>query len=329
MSAAMLELESVNRLTRDIRNAAATLTRTEARYLVDAYYSIQDYRKASDNQVKALTKSGEPCSVIHWLYDQMDTLENQIKRALDAWTDAHPVGQWSKSIVGIGPVIAAGLLAHIDITKAPTVGHIWRYAGLDATVDWLGAEKSKQLVASVMGKETKVTLGHIAQIAEATSRKAENLSRLAIDPKTEKITRKSLEGAVAKRPWNADLKVLCWKAGQSFVKVCNNPADIYGKIYQQRKLMEQAQNDAGMYADQAARALATKKIGKDTDAYAAYSQGKLPPAHIQQRAERYATKLFLSHWHHVAYRNEYGTEPPKPYVMSHLGHAHMILPPNS
>jgi hypothetical protein len=268
----------------------------------------------------------EACSLIKWLHDQMDTVEGQIKRSLDAWTDAQPMGQWSKSIVGIGPIISAGLLAHIDITKAPTVGHIWRYAGLDSTVDWLGKEKSKQLVDSVMGKETKVSSQHIAKIAEATSRKAENLVNIAVDPKTGKISRKSLQAGLAKRPWNADLKVICWKVGQSFVKVCNNPADVYGKIYSGRKLMEQTQNDAGMYAGQAAHVLATKRIDKDTDAYAAYSQGKLPPAHIQQRAERYATKLFLSHWHHVAYVNQYGVEPPKPYPISHLGHAHMILP---
>ena len=32
-----------------------------------------------------------------------------------------------------------------------------------------------------------------------------------------------------------DLKELCWKIGESFVKVKGNPADIYGKIYEERK----------------------------------------------------------------------------------------------
>jgi hypothetical protein len=33
------------------------------------------------------------------------------------------------------------LLARIDIVKAPTAGHIWRYAGLDPTVRWNKGEK--------------------------------------------------------------------------------------------------------------------------------------------------------------------------------------------
>ena len=42
-----------------------------------------------------------------------------------------------RSIVGIGPVITAGFLAHIDIAKAPTVGHVpGGSADLDPTVKW-------------------------------------------------------------------------------------------------------------------------------------------------------------------------------------------------
>ena len=46
-----------------------------------------------------------------------------------------------KSQYGIGPVIAAGLLAHIDISRAPTVGHIWAFAGLDPTRKWEKGQK--------------------------------------------------------------------------------------------------------------------------------------------------------------------------------------------
>ena len=124
----------VTRLSRDLAQAATTLTEDEARYLVDAYYLMQDDRKRAHNQVKAM--EAEPHTLIAWLADQSGTLENQIKRTLDGYTDAKPVGVWLKANDGIGPVIAAGLLAHIDIHKAPTVGHIWRYAGLDPTVKW-------------------------------------------------------------------------------------------------------------------------------------------------------------------------------------------------
>src|SRR5574337_629217 len=157
----MIEVEAVTRMTRDIAKAASTLSDDEAIYLVDAYYMMQDDRKRSHNQVRAMGESAEPNSVIAWLATQSTTLENQIKRALDQYTEGHAMGSWMRSIHGIGPVLSAGLLAHIDIAQAPTVGHIWRFAGLDPTTKW---EKGQ------------------------------------------------------KRPFNAKLKTLCWKIGQSFMK---------------------------------------------------------------------------------------------------------------
>jgi hypothetical protein len=50
------------------------------------------------------------------------------------------LGQWCRSICGIGPVITAGLLAHID-NQAPTAGHIWNFAGLNPNVTWGKGQK--------------------------------------------------------------------------------------------------------------------------------------------------------------------------------------------
>lgn len=265
------KLDPVQRLQRDIRTSAAVLGPREARYLVDTYYAMQEDRIADDNQVRALVNSAEPHAVLAWLANQHSTLEKQIAGALKVYAEAHPVGRWAMSICGIGPIISAGLLAHIDIQRCPTVGHIWRFAGLDPTTRW---EKGQ------------------------------------------------------KRPHNAKLKVVCWKAGESFVKVKHRPDDVYGKVYAERKALEEERNAAGLYADQAAAVLAAKRIGKDTEARKHYEAGRLPPAHIHARAKRYAVKLFLSHWHHVAWEAATGSPPPKPYVLAHLRHAHYIAPPN-
>ena len=64
-----------------------------------------------------------------------------------------------------------------------------------------------------------------------------------------------------KRPWNAQLKVLCWKLGESFVKVSGNEKAFYGRIYKERKALEMAKNEAGEYAAQAAAKLEKFKIG--------------------------------------------------------------------
>ena len=134
-------MDAVVKLSRDLRNAAKSLGVKEARYLVDSYYVLQDYRIAAANQQRALTGDEEPGEVIRWLNVQMETLETQLRAALDKWSSAQPMGEWTRNVCGIGPVIAAGLLANIDITKAPTAGHIWRFAGLDPSSKWEKGQK--------------------------------------------------------------------------------------------------------------------------------------------------------------------------------------------
>jgi hypothetical protein len=264
-------LDSVSKLTKDLKKAAINLKENEVRYLVDAYYNIQDYRIASAAQIRETQKINEPNEVLQWLFDNLETMENQIKKALNIYTENSELGRWCKSICGIGPVLTAGLMAHIDITKAPTAGHIWSFAGINPNQEWKKGEK---------------------------------------------------------RPFNAKLKVLCWKIGESFVKVQNNPNDVYGKIYAERKKLEIERNENNSFVEQAVTKLQKYKIGKNTDAYKAYSQGKLPPAHIHARAKRYAVKLFLAHYQEVAYELHYGVKPPKPYAIEILGHAHKVEVPN-
>src|ERR1700751_770929 len=129
----------VTRLTRDLVKAAATLSDAEARFLVDSYYQMQENRQRSDNQVRSM--EGEPHSTLSWFGEQSSTLEKQIQRALQSYADAQPIGQWAMSFDGIGPVIPAGLIAHIDMDQCPSVGHVWRYAGLDPTVTWGKGQK--------------------------------------------------------------------------------------------------------------------------------------------------------------------------------------------
>ncbi len=256
-------------LRSDIRKAAATLSETEARYLVDLYYQIQDFRKATGNQITAMTKQKEPIGMIRWTFGSMELIEKQIKKTLDDYTDTQHMGAWAKEIVGIGPVISAGLLAHIDMDKVHTVGSIWRFAGYDPTQTW----EKKQ-----------------------------------------------------KRPWNAALKTLCWKIGESFVKLINNDKCLYGKLYLQRKAMETEKNERLEYKDQASVRLEKYNIGKKTEAYKWLSQGILPPGQIHARAKRWAVKVFLCHWFEEAYRHKYGKEPPEIYSIAMLGHVHKIKP---
>lgn len=264
------DLTPIMKLTRDLRAAAQTLSADEARFLVDAYYMMQENRIRADSQIRALTKSGEPHSVLGWLSDNADGLESGIKSALDRYSASHAIGVWARSQKGIGPVIASGLMAHIDINKAPTAGHIWNFAGLNPGVEWKKGEK---------------------------------------------------------RPWNAALKTLCWKIGESFVKVSGDDEAFYGVLYRERKQLEQGRNERGEFAEAAKAALAKKRFGDDTKARKFYEEGKLPPAHVHARAKRWTVKIFLSHLHAVWHEIEFGKPAPVPYAIAHLGHAHLLKPP--
>ena len=142
MQSTTVAVETMKRLAKsDAVAAASEIGINEARFLVDQYYMIQHNRITAANQFRSITRSGEPAFFQGWLGESMESVEISIKKILDAYSDMQPVGKWARSICGIGPVIASGLISHIDIEKAPTVGHIWRFAGLDPTSVWNKGEK--------------------------------------------------------------------------------------------------------------------------------------------------------------------------------------------
>lgn len=260
-------------LRRDLRDAE--LAQADARYLVDVYYQLQDFRIQAGGQLRS--EQAEPRRWVESLQRTWELLEKDFQTVLGEWARRRPEGLWAQSITGVGPVISAGLAAHIDVSQAPTVGKLWRFAGLDPTVRW---EKGQ------------------------------------------------------KRPWNARLKVLCWKLGDSFVKQSGRESDVYGHVYRARKALELERDAAGQFADQAAATLEARRI-TDKALKATYESGHLPLGRLELRARRYAVKLFLSHYHHVAYESMHGQPPPMPYIFTDnarkmgLGdHTHWNGPPN-
>jgi len=294
-----LDFETIKRLGMDLKDAAMTLGRDEARFLVDAYYRMQEQRIRFDAQVREMMKEEEPHELLVWFGDQSRLLEGQVKEGLDYYSISLAAGRWARSVFGVGPVIAAGLLAHIDIERVEYAGQVWAFAGL-TNAEW------------------------------------------------KKKTR---------RPWNAELKTLCYKIGESFVKGRNSEKDMYGHLFGERKLKEWAKNLQGGNAE--AAAVKAAKVGKDTVAYLWYSgqinpkwaedlmkSGKpfpqkfpkkatqgtgvamLPPAHIHARARRWTVKLFLSHLFEVMYIAHHGREPEQPFVLTMDGHSRKIPVPN-
>lgn len=257
------------RFSRDLKRAAALMSPTQQRTLVDMYYQIQEARKASANQQRAA--HDEPNEFLVMLAAYLMKLERMIVSALDVVTDQTEVSRWAKLQTGIGPVLAAGFAAHIDITRAPTASAIWKFAGLDPTSKW---EKGQ------------------------------------------------------KRPWNARLKVLQWRLGDCFMKFHNHPTCFYGQVYAERKAVEVARNESGVFAAQAASSLASRTF-KDKALRETYAAGRLPAGRLELRARRVAVKLFLAHYFEVAYTEHYGKRPQKAYILQYDPdhHQHYIPPP--
>jgi len=321
------ELRKFVGLDKDLIEASKDLSKDEARFLVDAYYTIQDNRIRAGNQKRALEELKEPHETLIWLFNLNDLMEAQIKRALNRYSLSTEIGQWAQGIYGIGPVLSAGLIAHIDMNRAPTVGHIWTYAGINGTQVWLSREKTKALVEKVIkSKGGKPNMDVAREVAIQLFRNPVTFCEHAKNDKG-KYTKASITEAAKRRHWNATLKTLCWKIGQSFMKFSNHEECYYGHIYRDRKALETSRNEQGMFKEAAAEILRTKNFGKTTDAYKHLSSGHLPPAQIDARARRYAVKIFISHWHHMAYRAEFNKEPPKPFMMEIKGHPHYIAPP--
>ena len=263
------ELTPVRLSKRDASVMAEEMGRDEVRWLVDTYYQLQEFRKASGQQVSAANKAAEPSSALKWTFGQMAGTEASLRRIMDEWTDLSAPGRWAKSQMGIGGVLAAGLLATFD-PERPTVGSWWRFAGLDPTVEWNKGEK---------------------------------------------------------RPFSAKAKLLCWKVGDSFVKVSNRPTAYYGQAYRARKAYELERDTTGGNKYTADLTLVRRNF-RDAATKKTYESGHLPAGRLDLRARRWATKLFLSHLHYVMWQDRTGSPPPKPYVIEHMGHAEFLAPPN-
>lgn len=281
-------------------------TREEVTSLIRTYYQIQDFRIGAGNRqfqidnreeenAEVTNKNNKADKNISFKYASagLKDIEETIASWLDDYVKRDPIGKWLLSIKGIGPVLAAGFLSYIDITRCQTAGSIWRYAGIE---------------------------GHRP-------------------PRKKGV----------KLDYNPNFKVLCWKAGEQFVKLSGykkdpetglplldengNPIDripdaLYGHLYRDKLKELIDKNESGGFAEFAKVVLSEKNFEKETEAKKTYESGKLPMAHLMAMAKRYAVKIFLSHLFTVWYEYENKRPAPRPFAEVHLGHVHIIEPPH-
>ena len=224
------------------------LDNNSVRKIVTSYNKIQEAKTS----VEAILSKDDSIEIIDQMVQTLSSIDQIVKRPLTNFIGDSQVGQWAMSQYGIGPVLTAGLLSHIDITKANTAGAIWRYAGFDPN-----ASKS------------------------------------------------------SKTAYNGELKNICWKIGVNFSKYSNRSQCFYGKLYLQ-DLNRRTENNNSLHP-----------LNSFENSH------KLAEDHIDAQARRFAVKIFLSHFHAIAYEEHYGIKPDRPTHISIDGQEKEILIPNN
>lgn len=108
---------------------------------------IQKSRIQFNNRLAALNNasdesagSGQRQVVERWL-DVFTALEKQIDKDIAAAVKNEPIYGELSNIRGIGPMLAAKLIAMIDIDRDDTVSALWRYSGYGMSFYWQADDK--------------------------------------------------------------------------------------------------------------------------------------------------------------------------------------------
>lgn len=308
-------LELLDRLNKDLKTAATALSQNEVRLIVDLYYQVQDFRIATANIVRS--QPGEPNALSEWVFRNFKIIERDIAAAMGTFAAHYRVGQWLQSAYGIGPIISAGLLAHLDIKKAKTPGNFLSFAGLidPSRQPWEKGEKRPwnaklKTLATVRMGETFVKFSGQHECV---------YGHLYVERKL-RVIRENAAGKFSDhalvRSKEVDKKTIAyqWYSGQYPASLCT--ADFFLLSLKQR---EHAMNKCRV------------KEGEGLP--------MLPPAHLHSRARRHMAQMLLSHLHYVMYEDYYGeTYEFKPYVHSEhydknspgydgKGHTQIMMPP--
>lgn len=310
-----LDPEILDRLNKDLKTAATTLTQNEVRLLVDLYYQVQDLRIATANIVRS--QPGEPNALSGWIFKNFKIIEKDIAAAMGTFAAHYKVGQWLQSVYGIGPIISAGLLAHLDIKKAKTPGNFLSFAGMIEPTRQPWEKKQKRPWNAKL--KTLVTVRMGETFIKFSGQDKCVYGKLYVDRK-KRLIRENTAGKFSDhalaRSEDVDKKTIAyqWYSGQY-------PGNDMGEDFFLLTLPQREQKMKSCRLDE----------GK--------GMPMLPPAHIHARARRYVAQMVLSHLHYVMYEDYYGkTYEFLPYVHSehydsnspgHDGkeHTHIMMPP--
>jgi len=259
--------------------------------LVDIYYDFQGQRIQTQLRIGASKRihslSDEELSIygITTIFQNAKNFEKDLEKMISKQLKNHALyTQYLSNIVGIGPMLSAGLISYIDdIEKFKHVSSLWQYSGYGMNRFCKNCKKPTFKVVEYDTGKTAKKLHPIETCPECGADTVHVLQKRTIGYQSN---------------WNDRLKVLGWKAGTSFVKQSAKSSK-YRSLYDKIKSEERQQNP--------------KRMTIDGKIY--YNDG-----HIHNRAMRKVVKIFFAHlWQ--TWRRQQGLEATEPYAKQLLGHS--------
>ena len=170
---------------------------------------------------------GGPVPLLGRLYANAWEQEREMGAQMHALISRHPAWTWLRSVRGVGSVLAARLLARLDVARASSPASFWAYCGL-------GTVAAEELVCEECGARVFVAPGTRVQAPHAMAGRRGTC--------TGPLRARGLTGSVRvaqgrprrgeRAAYDLEAKTICYLIGVSFVR-CGGP---YREIYDERKV---------------------------------------------------------------------------------------------
>lgn len=314
----------------DPRVVASEMDSYEAKMVYKAYLRTVKYDVAFKNQIAKLKRRGYTDDTLKNIRSNQTRVKNQILNILEIYADQFLPSRWAKSLPNVGLRTAAALAVYVNINKCKNVSSLWRYAGMDPYSHFINKKKALAMIEDAKAEfpgaepDDEVIVRYLAKRCHRSY-----ISYLyACYGKDNTLGWNNLYRGIRKITWNPDFRLSMFRFGLVCRTNSGDPDFIYGQLYRKRKAYEIEMNEAGMYHELAEEHIRDRDYKKGTVPYSYYSNGMLCPGHLESRARRWAVKIFLTHYHQVAYYEKHGVLPKRPYILDVLGAEHEIKCPN-
>lgn len=177
---------------------------------VSEYELAQRNRLATEAHLRATGMSSTP-SGLTTLLEAERRAEREAARAMQRSVAAHPAWPWMERVRGIGPTLAARLLARLRIDKAPTPSSFWSYCGL-ATVPGVRYTCATCGVVILLGAH------HTPLRSHRTSTGAPCTGHLQVDDESPARVAPRQPGRGQRRTFDTEARTVCHLIGVSFIR---------------------------------------------------------------------------------------------------------------